>query len=64
MSLGTIEGVKIEEKWLQRVKGNIFLDANFPVTHNSMNTLFYSTLFLFCFILVYLITVIVRDAHL
>ena len=36
MTLGTIDGVKIEEKWLQRVKGNIFLDSNFPVTHNSM----------------------------
>eukprot|EP00026_Physarum_polycephalum_P000409 Phypoly_transcript_00410.p1 GENE.Phypoly_transcript_00410~~Phypoly_transcript_00410.p1 ORF type:complete len:1614 (+),score=337.28 Phypoly_transcript_00410:90-4844(+) len=37
MALGTIDGVKIEEKWLQRVKGNIFLDANFPVTHNKMH---------------------------
>lgn len=35
MTLGTHEGVRIEEKWLQRVKGNIFLDSNFPVTHNS-----------------------------
>ncbi|KAH3760375.1 structural maintenance of chromosomes flexible hinge domain-containing protein 1 [Pelomyxa schiedti] len=37
MSPGRYKKVKIEEVWLNRVRGIIFLDSRFPVTHNKMH---------------------------
>lgn len=32
---GIIEKVKLEERWFNRVKGMLFINSDFPVTHNS-----------------------------
>jgi hypothetical protein len=32
---GTIDGKKVEEKWYSRVKGMLFVNSDFAVTHNS-----------------------------
>ncbi|KAF2077867.1 hypothetical protein CYY_000829 [Polysphondylium violaceum] len=46
MSSGTkIDGEKIEDKWVQRVKGAIFLNSDFPVTHNKMHIIKESPIF-------------------
>ncbi|KAN0004303.1 hypothetical protein ACTFIZ_010471 [Dictyostelium cf. discoideum] len=45
MSTGTLEGSKIEERWVQRVKGAIFLTSHFPVTHNKMHIIKESPVF-------------------
>ncbi|KAN0027109.1 hypothetical protein ACTFIU_009792 [Dictyostelium citrinum] len=45
MSTGTVEGSKIEERWVQRVKGAIFLTSHFPVTHNKMHIIKESPVF-------------------
>ncbi|KYQ90804.1 hypothetical protein DLAC_09445 [Tieghemostelium lacteum] len=45
MSLGKFEGEKIEEKWIQRVKGALFLSSDFPVTHNKMHIIKESPIF-------------------
>ncbi|KAK5578129.1 hypothetical protein RB653_003082 [Dictyostelium firmibasis] len=45
MTTGTIDGSKIEEKWVQRVKGAIFLTSHFPVTHNKMHIIKESPVF-------------------
>lgn len=33
---GVIEKQKLEEKWFNRVKGFLFINSDFPVTHNSI----------------------------
>ncbi|PRP81795.1 putative fatty-acid-CoA ligase FadD9 (fatty-acid-CoA synthetase) (fatty-acid-CoA synthase) [Planoprotostelium fungivorum] len=35
--LGTADGVKLQANWFQRVHGSIFLNSEFPVTHNKMH---------------------------
>ncbi|EGG25161.1 hypothetical protein DFA_03409 [Cavenderia fasciculata] len=37
MTIGIVDGERLEEKWVQRVKGAIFLGSSFPVTHNKMH---------------------------
>eukprot|EP01133_Synstelium_polycarpum_P003680 gene3680-4235_t len=37
MSTGRVDGEKLEERWVQRVKGALFLGSSFPVTHNKMH---------------------------
>jgi hypothetical protein len=32
---GQIDNQKLEEKWFYRVKGMLFVNSDFPVTHNS-----------------------------
>eukprot|EP01132_Coremiostelium_polycephalum_P008435 gene8435-10360_t len=45
MSIGKIDGEKLEEKWVQRVKGALFLTSDFPVTHNKMHIIKESPVF-------------------
>jgi len=36
-SPGVISGTKIEDKWLMRIKAILFINSDFPVTHNKMH---------------------------